>query len=225
LSGSAFADTSADVFRPGALWRAARPLLVLLGSAVVAAVALHPGWTAVAALVAIAVPLAAYAVAQATIGLGLPDHPERTVLGLELELVSQLLWVVVALALAIFVAAEVTDHYQGKIAAYFTGLLAGGAVGYFSQEIFKPAQEDSWQAMHFRRALTREYQGRFRRLDPVTREWDDRGGVAIWAPDGPEADALSSNQFTADGVAVRGWDHEARCRRARVIANGLRRPV
>ena len=237
-----FADTSADVFNLKPLWRAGRPLMVLLSAAGLAAWALHPGSRNACAATAVSIAFGLGVISRVLQFLGLPAEerhfpvfatppatgpigPRLTVIGLELGLISQVAWATTGLALVIYLAAWATDHFPGKIAAYFTGLLAGAAVGFFSQEIFKPSEAESWQAMHFRYIMARDYTEYFFRLNPTGGTWDDRNGKALWAPDALEADSLSANSYLNRDTWVQGWDHRARIARAHTIAMGLKAPA
>lgn len=223
VSNPLFVDGSAGFLRRLALWRTARPVVVLISAVVLAALAQdRDGRPAlfIASAALVGVPI----IAALCLRTSLEDHPVRAVYVLEIEVVGRVLAVTVGLAALVYAMASLTERFQSRVPAYFVGLVAGAAVGYFSKEIFKSSENDSWFALNFQHRMNSIYKPFFYHRDPGTGEWVTTP-PARWRPDGIMSDALSYHQYKNEqGENVGGWSWQARRTRARTIGRGLQDP-
>lgn len=221
MSSPIFIEGSNGFLQRRVLWRAARPIVVLISAVVLAALAQDRAWRSVLLITAASV-IGVLIITVLGMHINLEAHPIRAVYVFEIEVMERVIAATVVLAVLIFAMGNLTERYQSKISSYFVGLVAGAAVGYFSKEIFKSSDNESWFSLNFQHKMNAIYKPFFYRKDPARGEWIAKQ-PARWRPDGMMSDALSFHQYKNElGEYVSGWSWKARMTRAKTLQYGLR---
>lgn len=218
MSQSAFADAATGFLRVAQVWRPARPVLVLYAALGVGLAARQYGWASPVPVVSL-VLCVSMLLGGRTLRRRITRSPVHAAFALELELGGLVLLILNALALMLFGLAVLTANATDKAVAYFVGVLAGASVGYFSKEIFKPTEADSWFAAHYRHAMNQLFAPYFFRRSKGN--WVG-GEMARWDPGGVESDALVTNRYEDNGNPVIGWNARARRQRDSTLDRGLK---
>lgn len=220
---SQFADVSSNFVSVPTLWRAARPVLVLLAAVGLAALVVTPDLrtrTAIIAGIVAGLLLVLWLIAR----LVLRNRPVLLVYLFEAEVGLIVLAILYVLTAVIVVMAEVVARYQDKTTAYLIGLVAGAAVGLFAKDILTPAKDEPWVPMHCRYRMNRQFGSYFYSYDDSGKAWITES-PRKWSPQGEMSEALAANAYaTSTGKWIDGWDHHARVVRARTLRAGLTAP-
>lgn len=215
---SAFADVSRGLLSPRDLWRPIRPLLILSAGLVLALVTDGLGLNNTLTITTVISCVLLLAM-SALLGRGMTAHPSRGALRFELELSGLLLLATMMIAAVVLGLSALTRLASASSLTFMVGVFSGAIVGYFSKDVLRSSEEESWLAVHYRYRMNGALSDFFFRQD-ARGNWvaDER---ARWDPAGVQSDALAADQFV-DGVTfVNGWGWDARRKRCAVLQRGM----